>query len=79
MDGSGGEQWIDELIDRRSKDGENTIENLWAASDRKDREKRRQELREAWACYHEHLSRLHAALSAEHRTKSEALCDAQRE
>ncbi len=68
---------IDAFINKRARDGEaaNAEEGLWAASDRKHRAEQQRGLREAWACYHAHMSKLHASLSAEHRTKSEALCD----
>jgi hypothetical protein len=72
---------LDKFIEARVRERseQESIEGLWAASDRKDRERRRQDLREAWSLYHDHMSRLHGSLSEEHRTKSEALCDAQRE
>ncbi len=67
------ERQIDALIDRRGRDAANAEEGLWAASSRRDQERRRQELTEAWAAYHRKMHQLHAALSEEHAEKAEAL------
>lgn len=68
---------IDALIERRSKERERAdeLEALWRASERKDREKRRRDNREAWHAFHCHLQELHSAIAEEHRSKAEQLLD----
>ncbi len=48
---------------------------LWAASVRRDQERRRRELRAAWYGHHEHMRELHAGLSREHEEKAMKLLD----
>jgi len=49
---------------------------LWEESARRDRERRRQENREAWHSYHLLLADKHAALCDRHRAKAEELAGA---
>lgn len=71
------EQQIDEFIRKRSREkaDEQKIAELWAESDRREREKRRRENRRAWLEYERHLERVHMNLALEHRSKAEALTD----
>lgn len=69
------EQQIDLFIEKRAREKRdaNAIEELWAASERRDRERRRRDNCAAWYAHEMHMSELHAALSEEHRAKAEAL------
>jgi hypothetical protein len=71
---------IDRFIERRHQEtnakanGEQRhIEDAWAESVRRDREKQSRENVEAWCDFHRHMERLHASLCEEHRAKAEAL------
>jgi hypothetical protein len=67
---------LDGFIEKRARESAdaNRTEELWAASEARDRERRRRrDNREAWLEYERHMERLHASLSEEHRAKAEAL------
>ena len=63
------------LVERRAAQTaeQRRVEDLWAQSVRRDRERRREENRAAWHSFHRHMQELHATLSEEHRTKAEGL------
>ncbi len=69
------ERSIDEFINKRARDGEaaNSIEEAWSASEKRQREERHKENREAWITYHRGQHRVHAAIAQEHAQKAEAL------
>ncbi len=71
------EKSIGELMNSRSKakDKANAEADLWRISERRHREKRRQENRAAWYSHHEHMRDLHQGLADEHRIKAEALLE----
>jgi hypothetical protein len=60
---------LDAFIARRSHQdrAEREREEMYEASVRRDRERRREENREAWRSYHLLLAGNHAALSEEHK------------
>jgi hypothetical protein len=72
------ESEIDNFILKRAREREdaNRTEELWRASEARERERRREETREAWCAYERHMERLHAGLAADHRAKAEALSQA---
>ncbi len=49
------------------------VRHAWKESNSAHRRRRREGLREAWRAHHEHMSELHASLSAEHAAKAAAL------
>ncbi len=68
---------LDLLIERAaseaantSRDAANEREELWKNSERRQREKRREEHRLAWYSHEMHMCELHASLSEEHRVKA---------
>ncbi len=69
------EQQLDGFIERRAREAKDAaaVEDLWAQSVRRDRERRREENRAVWHSFHRHMQELHATLSEEHRTKAEGL------
>jgi hypothetical protein len=75
------EAQIDAFITKRSREkaDANKVAELWEESDRRDREKRRQENRQAWREYEMHMANLHASLSEEHREKAERLIESEAE
>jgi hypothetical protein len=62
------EQQIDQFIEKRAREkaDANKVEELWAESDRRHRDRRREENREAWREYERHLERVHMELALEH-------------
>jgi hypothetical protein len=70
---------LDQFIERRAREkaDANRIEEEWAVSERRHRERQRERNRELWCIYHleraECLERIAASLAAEHRSKAEAL------
>ncbi len=80
MDVEAASKSIDELIDRRSRDGANADEELWKASERRHREEQQREHAAAWFDFHhaqaERLERTARELALEHRARAEELCDA---
>ena len=71
------ETQIDAFITKRSREkaDANRVAEHWEESDRRDREKRRRENRQAWREYEIHMANLHASLAAEHAEKAEALSE----
>jgi len=70
---------LDEFINSRlkAKDKANELEEAWAESERKHRQRRREENREAWRCFYlekaERLERTAAELAASHRARAAML------
>ena len=66
---------LDSFIEKRARQAaeQEHVEELWEESVRRDRERRREENREAWRGFHAHMQELHAQLAAEHRAKAERL------
>ncbi len=71
------EQELDQFVERRAREAKDAaaVEELWAESTRRDRERRREANREAWREYERHLERVHMGLALEHRAKADALVD----
>lgn len=61
------------------QDETGTLEEMWAASERRDRERRRRENRALWYEFHMRLSEAHARLSAEHEESALALLEDERD
>ncbi len=67
---------LDRLIEKRAAqlkeeaEGEQRVEDLFAETTRRQREKRREEHRLAWYTHEMHMCELHASLSEEHRVKA---------
>lgn len=59
----------------RQNQAEREREEMYEASIRRDRERRREENQAAWYDFEMHMSELHASLSEEHRTKAQALLE----
>ncbi len=51
------------------------LEEMWAASERRDRERRHRENRALWYEFHMRLSEAHARISEEHEAKGLALLE----
>jgi hypothetical protein len=68
---------LDQFIERRAREkaDANRIEEGWAISERRHRERRRGANRQEWREYEMHMARLHASLSEEHRAKAERLIE----
>ena len=66
---------LDRFINARSrqKNEANTEEELWRASERRVREKRRRENRQEWLDFYERMNRLHLGLAAEHADRRSRL------
>ena len=69
------EAGLDAFINKRSREREeaNRVEAVWAESERRVREKRRQTNRQAWIEHHGHMNLLHLGLAAEHADKRSRL------
>ena len=69
------ERQIDQFIEKRAKDREeaNQEEELWRASERRVREKRREENRELWIAFHGRQHRAFLDLAAHHADKRSRL------
>ncbi len=69
------EQQIDQFIAKRERErvDADKVEELWAEQERRHRERRREQNREAWRVHHAHMQALHAGLSEEHKAKADAL------
>jgi hypothetical protein len=63
----------DALINRRGRHEANSIEEAWSASEKRQREERHKENREAWITYYRGLARVHHGLAADHDAKADAL------
>jgi hypothetical protein len=68
---------IDTLIERRasSRQKANSLEELWAASERRHKARVHQEHRELWIDYYRRMAENHALLSAEHQRRARALME----
>ena len=71
------EKSLDAFINSRSKAKEraNVEEELWRASERRVREKRREANRQAWIDHHGLMHSLHLALAGEHADKRSRFLD----
>lgn len=69
------EKALDEFINARSRQKKeaNAEEELWRASERRVREKRRRANRQAWIDHHGYMNRLHLGLANEHADKRSRL------
>lgn len=73
------EAQLDAFIEKRARESEevNRIEAAWKESERRHRERRREENREAWRSFYlgqaERLERTAAELAANHRAKAAEL------
>ena len=63
------------LVERRAAQTaeQERVEELWAQSVRRDRERRREENRALWVEFHTRLAASHARISADHEARVEAL------
>jgi hypothetical protein len=64
---------LDRARDQAAREEENAEEELWRASERRVREKRRRANRQAWIDHHGHMNLLHLGLAAEHADKRSRL------
>ncbi len=66
---------LDAFVERRAREARdaNKVEELWAASERRVRERRRRENCSLWYSHHCHLHEVHQALADRHRERAEAL------
>jgi hypothetical protein len=66
---------IDQFIAKRARERADAdkVDELWAESTRRHKERRREENRQAWREYERHLERVHMDLALEHRAKAEKL------
>ena len=75
------ESELDTFIEKRAREARDAaqVEELWKASERRHRERQREENRELWRCYYldqaERLERTAAELAASHRARAEALAE----
>jgi hypothetical protein len=69
------EAQIDAFISKRVKEREdaNKEAKFWVEQERHHRERRREENRQAWLDFYEHMNRLHLVLAAEHADKRSRL------
>lgn len=69
------ESELDRIVEKRAREARDAerVEELWAESARRDRERRREENREAWRSFHAHMQALHAGLASEHQEKAAKL------
>ena len=71
---------LDVLIQCQAKrnggrDETDALEEMWATSERRDREHRRRETRALWYAFHMRLSEARARISEEHEAKALALLE----
>lgn len=73
------ERQIDAFIESRAKGREeaNALETLWAASERRELAKQREENRTAWFVYFSHLAHSCHRQAERYEAKAEALLDDQ--
>ncbi len=71
------ERDLDNLIERRAREAskQQALEDLWAASVARDRERKRRENRAAWHEFYSRLSSAHARISEAYEAKAEALLE----
>ncbi len=69
------ESELDRLVERRAVEAadQERVEVAWGASVRLHHARRREANRIAWVAFHRGLARAHAAISAEHLDKADAL------
>ena len=69
------EQELDQFVERRAREARDAekVAELWAESERRVQEKRREENREAWLRHERHMERLHLDLADSHRVRAERL------
>ena len=69
------EQELDQFVKRSAREARDTekMAELWAESERRVQEKRREENREAWLAHERLMERLHLSLADSHRGKVEKL------
>jgi hypothetical protein len=68
---------LDSFIEKHArevKDAER-VEEIWAESERRDREKKREKNRDAWVVHERLMQRLHLDLADEHRAKATRLLE----
>ncbi len=61
------------------KNETNTLEEMWVASERRDKERRRRENRTLWYEFHMRLSEAHAQISEEHEAQALRLLEDERD
>ena len=63
---------LDQFVERRAREAKDAkrVQELWAESERKERERRREHNGWLWISYHEHLARFHQDLAHEHEDKA---------
>jgi len=70
---------LNRLVERQAQrsgaDGANALQLMWAASERKHREKQREENRTAWHGYYSHLAHSCRTRAAEYEAKAEQLLE----
>jgi hypothetical protein len=66
---------INQFIERRAREkaDANRIEEEWAISEHRHRERRREANRQEWLRFYEHMNRLHLGLAAEHADRRSRL------
>lgn len=74
------EKELDAFIERRARDTRKTgkdeaLEEMWRASEQRDRERRRRKNRALWYEFHVRLADAHAAISREHEERALALLE----
>lgn len=69
------EAQLDAFIEKRAREAadQERVEELWAESARRDRQRRREENRLTWREFHLHLACNHAALCDRHRQRAAEL------
>ncbi len=75
MDVESAERSIGELINKRSRERSeaNAISEVWASSEKRHRERRREENREAWVAFYRGLARAHHDLAARNSARADAV------
>ena len=63
---------LDQFVERRAREAKDAqrVQELWAESERKERNKRRQRNGWAWVSFYESLARAHWRLAHEHEDKA---------
>lgn len=71
------EAQIDQFIEKRAREkaDEQKIAELWAESDRREREKRRRENAQAWHDYYSSMARVHHGIAAEHAKRADGVLE----
>lgn len=75
---------LDAFIERRAREATRTgkdqaLEEMWAASERRERERRQRENAAAWYAFHAHMQEVHARLSEEHEARALGLLEDERD